>query len=83
MRNRFESLEKATSLSLPWLLFHGRRDHITPFSHGEALAGTTAGVRRLVPLECGHEDAIEIESDQMERTLKEFVGELFGLDDST
>jgi fermentation-respiration switch protein FrsA (DUF1100 family) len=82
MRNRFENLEKATSLSLPWLLFHGRRDRITPFSHAEALAGTTAGMRRLVPLECGHEDAVEVESDRMEKALKEFVGGLFGLDHS-
>jgi len=80
MRSRFDNLEKATSLSLPWLLFHGRRDSITPFSHAEALAGTTAGVRHLVPLECGHEDAVEVEGDQMKRALQEFVGELFGFD---
>ncbi len=80
MRNRFESLKKARSLPLPWLLFHGRRDSITPFAHAEALAGTTAGVRRLVPLEAGHEDALEVERDMIERALEEFVGDLFGLD---
>jgi pimeloyl-ACP methyl ester carboxylesterase len=80
MRNRFENLEKARSLSLPWLLFHGRRDSITPFSHAEALARSTAGVRRLVPLEAGHEDAVEVEGDRMKSALKEFIGELFGLD---
>lgn len=80
VRNRFENLEKATSLSLPWLLFHGRRDTITPFSHAEALAGTTAGARYLVPLECGHNDAVEVEGDRMKGALKEFLGELFGLE---
>lgn len=80
MRNRFENLEKARSLSRPWLIFHGRQDSRVPFAHAEALAGTTAGVRRLVPLESGHEDALEVEGDQMERVLREFVGELFGFD---
>ncbi len=80
IRNRFENLEKAKSLSLPWLLFHGRQDEMVPFSHAEALAGTKAGVRRLIPLECGHEDALEVEGERMERALNEFVGELFGLD---
>jgi fermentation-respiration switch protein FrsA (DUF1100 family) len=83
MRNRFENLKKATALPLPWLLFHGRRDGITPFSHAETLAGTSAGVRHLVPLESGHENAIEVEREKMERALKEFVGELFGLEHGT
>ncbi len=83
VRNRFENLDKATSLTLPWLLFHGRQDSTTPFSHSEALAGTTAGVRRLVSLECGHGDAIEVEGDRMERALKAFVSELFGLGHGT
>lgn len=78
MRNRFENREKARTLSLPWLLFHGRLDEITPFIHAEFLAGTTAGPRRLVPLECGHEDAIELERDRMQAALEEFLGGLFG-----
>lgn len=77
MRNRFENLEKARSLKIPWLILHGRHDDITPFSHAEALAKTTAGVRRLVPLECGHEDAVQVERDRMESALRDFLGELF------
>lgn len=77
LRNRFENLEKARSLSLPWLLFHGRMDSITPFAHAEALAGTKAGERRLVPLECGHDDAMEVERVRMDMALKQFVGDLF------
>lgn len=77
MRNRFENLEKAKSLSLPWLLFHGRRDSRVPFAHGEVLSETEAGMRRLVPLESGHGDAYKVDAVQMEGALKEFVGELF------
>jgi pimeloyl-ACP methyl ester carboxylesterase len=80
IRNRFENLEKAKTLALPWLLFHGRRDSTTPFSHAEALASTTAGARYLVPLECGHNNAIEIESDRMELALTEYLSNLFGLE---
>lgn len=80
IRNRFENLEKAKSVPVPWLLFHGSKDCTTPFSHAVELAGTTAGVRRLVPLDCGHGDALEVEAERMERALKEFVGGLFGLE---
>lgn len=77
MRNRFENLEKADALPVPWLLFHGRRDAITPFSHSEALAGTAAGMRRLVSLDCGHEDAIDLERERMKEALAGFLSEAF------
>lgn len=83
IQNRFDNLAKASSLTLPWLVFHGRRDSITPFSHAESLAGTTAGIRRLVPLECGHEDAVETARDHMERAFNEFIDQLFDLDTGT
>jgi fermentation-respiration switch protein FrsA (DUF1100 family) len=79
MRNRFENLEKAKSLTLPWLLLHGRRDSMVPFAHSQALSGTTAGLRRLVPLECGHGDAVKVQRDQLERALREFIDGLFDL----
>jgi pimeloyl-ACP methyl ester carboxylesterase len=77
VRNRFESLRKARSLSSPWLLFHGRQDTKVPFAHAEKLAGTSTGLRQLTALECGHEDAVELQGDLMERALSEFVGDLF------
>jgi fermentation-respiration switch protein FrsA (DUF1100 family) len=83
MQNRFDNLEKAKSLGLPWLLFHGRLDRKVPLRHAEALAGTTAGRRRLVVLDCGHEDAVKVRRDEMERALREFVRELFELDHGT
>jgi len=56
---------------------------VVPFAHAEALAGTTAGLRLLVALECGHEDALIVQGDQLERALKEFVNELFDLGHGT
>jgi pimeloyl-ACP methyl ester carboxylesterase len=39
----------------PVLIFHGRRDDIVPFGHGQELAAV-ARHGRLVPLDCGHND---------------------------
>jgi pimeloyl-ACP methyl ester carboxylesterase len=80
MQNRFENLEQARFLPVPWLILHGRQDEITPFSHAEALAETTAGPRFLVPLECGHEDAIQLQRDRMEGVLRDFLAGLFSSD---
>jgi pimeloyl-ACP methyl ester carboxylesterase len=80
MRNRFANLEKAKSLPLPWLLLHGRQDIIVPFEHAQTLAGTTDGQRRLVVLECGHEDAIKVQSEPMRKALREFIQDLFELE---
>ena len=77
MRNRFENLVKAASLSVPWLLFHGRQDKGVPFAHAEELARTTAGFRRLVPLRSGHNDALDVDGDRMRRALRAFVREIF------
>jgi hypothetical protein len=80
MQNRFENLRKARSLAVQWLILHGRHDDITPISRAEALAETTAGPRFLVPLECGHEDAIRLQRDRMVTALREFLGEVFVTD---
>ena len=82
IKNRFETFEKASSLPIPWLLFHGRQDPITPFTHAEVLAGTNAGPGCLVPLESGHEDVIDVGRDQMKSALKDFLRDLFGLDNA-
>lgn len=78
MQNRFENLQKARALAVPWLILHGRHDDITPFSHAEVLAETTAGARHLVPLDCGHEDAIQLQRNRMGSALRDFLGGLFG-----
>jgi pimeloyl-ACP methyl ester carboxylesterase len=77
LKDRFENLEKARSLALPWLIFHGVKDSTVPFSHAEILAKTTAGNRRLVPLECGHTNALTLERDRMDEVLREFLRDLF------
>lgn len=77
MQNRFENLQKARSLAVPWLILHGRHDDITPISHAEVLAETRAGPRYLVPLECGHEDAIQLQQDPIMSALRGFLGEVF------
>jgi fermentation-respiration switch protein FrsA (DUF1100 family) len=77
VKDRFETLEKARSLALPWLIFHGVKDGTVPFSHAETLAKTTAGNRRLVPLQCGHTNALTLERVRMDEALREFLRDLF------
>lgn len=47
----------------------GQRRAKVPFAHAQALAGTTAGPRSLFALECGHEDAVEVEGELMVKAL--------------
>ena len=57
MKNRFENLARADSLSLPWLLFHSRNDEVFPFSHAEALADAAENTR-IVGLNTGHNGGV-------------------------
>lgn len=57
MRNRFDNLHRATALSVPWLLFHGKRDLKVPFSHAEALAAA-APHAQFVRLEATHDGGV-------------------------
>ncbi len=57
MRNKFDNLERASRLSVPWLLFHSRNDDVVPFAHGQALAAAASHIR-FVQLTAGHEDGV-------------------------
>lgn len=57
MRNQFNNLQRARTLAMPWIVFHGRADRDVPFSHGEALAAAARGAR-LVALAADHNDGV-------------------------
>lgn len=75
MRNRFDNLERAENLSLPWLLFHGRTDSIAPFSHAETLEAASTGAR-LTPLNAGHFDGVLANRDVALAALRLFAAEI-------
>lgn len=55
VRDRFDNLARFEQFSGPILIFHGRRDAIIPYTHGQALAQASPRAT-LVTLACGHND---------------------------
>src|SRR5262249_46482092 len=51
----FDNLAVVRKLECPVIVFHGRRDRIIPFAHGEALA-KAARHGKLVAYDCDHND---------------------------
>ena len=76
-RNRFENLQRAKSISDPWLIFHGLNDRVIPFSHSEALAGAARDAQ-VVPLEAGHDGGVTAEREVALEALQDFARDVFG-----
>ncbi len=53
MRNEFDNMSRAGRLNIPWLIFHGTRDHLVPISHAQAL-DSVAPRSVYIELEGGH-----------------------------
>ncbi len=64
VRTRYDNLRKIPDVSLPLLVFHGRRDPVVPFEQGEALFRAARGPKTFVPLEnAGHADGYVVEGN--------------------
>lgn len=62
MRDRFDSLSRASSLKIPTLIIHGTRDSVIPFELGQALAAAIPGAKFL-PIEgADHNDLLDRDS---------------------
>ena len=58
VRTRYDNLKKIPEVSLPLLLFHGRRDPVVPFEQGEALFRAAREPKTFVAVEnAGHADS--------------------------
>lgn len=55
VRDPFDNEAVLADLKLPVLIFHGTRDELIPYEHGQALAATAKDAK-LVSFECGHND---------------------------
>ena len=77
MKTQFSNIERADSVSEPWLLFHGLDDQIVPFSHAGALAKAAPNAR-VVPLEAGHSNGVTKHRETLLNALREFAIEVFG-----
>ena len=77
MKTQFSNIERADSISEPWLLFHGLDDQIVPFSHAGALAKAAPNAR-VVPLEAGHSNGVTKHRETLLNALRKFAIEVFG-----
>lgn len=77
MRNRFDNLQRAAGLSMPWIVFHARADDEIPFAHGEALAAA-AQHAQLVPLGSDHNDAVIADRELTLAKLRDLARVLTG-----
>jgi len=57
LTNRFDNEAVVREFPHPVLVFHGRRDKVIPYSHGEALA-RVAREAKLVSYDCDHNDML-------------------------
>lgn len=77
MKTRFANLQRADSISEPWLIFHGLDDRVVPFSHAETLAGAAPDAW-VIPLEAGHNDGVIGQRAVSIKALQEFSTHVFG-----
>lgn len=75
MRNRFDNIARARTLSVPWIVFHGRHDEEIPFAHAQLLA-SAAPAASLVALDAGHDNGVIA---HREATLGVLRGMVLGL----
>jgi pimeloyl-ACP methyl ester carboxylesterase len=76
MQNRFDNLDRAESLSLPWLLFHSRNDEVIPFSHGQSLAAAAPDVH-LVELSGSHSGSVIQDEEVALSAMRDFAEQVF------
>jgi fermentation-respiration switch protein FrsA (DUF1100 family) len=78
MRNRFDNLERARTLDIPWLLFHARQDEQIPYEQSEMLAKAAPNAR-LVSLSAGHGDGVIADRAMTLGTLRSIAERLGGI----
>jgi pimeloyl-ACP methyl ester carboxylesterase len=70
VRDRFDSLSRAQTITVPTLLIHGRKDGLIPYEMSETLAAAIPNAR-LVERNRGHND---IRDQQTWAEVARFVG---------
>lgn len=71
MRDRFDSLSRVQSVTVPTLVVHGRRDEVIPFELGAQLASAISRGELLAVDDAGHNDLWD--RDQVIRRVMDFV----------
>lgn len=58
VRDRFDTLAKASAIHVPTLIVHGRRDELVPLAMGQLVAANIRGAALAVDDEAGHNDLV-------------------------
>jgi fermentation-respiration switch protein FrsA (DUF1100 family) len=74
--NRYPSIERVGSLTLPKLFLHARDDEVIPLRHGRRLFQAAAPPKRFVELRGTHGDAFEADSAAYYGAIGRFLAEL-------
>jgi len=71
--DRFDNLSKIGRVRAPILIFHGTRDEVIPFAHGQKLFAAAPEPKRAVWVEgAGHNDVFEVAGARILDELKTF-----------
>jgi fermentation-respiration switch protein FrsA (DUF1100 family) len=70
---RYDSIRKVKSITIPKLFIHARDDEIIPFSHGRRLFEAAAEPKRFAELRGGHNDAFMLPENDYPHILRQFL----------
>ena len=70
---KYDSLDKVGSLSIPKLFIHSRDDEIVPFHHGESLFEAAAEPKKMHIMRGGHNEAFLLSENNYLQTLRDFL----------
>lgn len=74
---RYDSLARVGSLTLPKLFIHSRDDEMIPFSHGEKLYGAAAPPKEFHAIHGGHNGGFLLPENDYPETLEAFLDSVF------
>jgi len=72
---KFDSIGKVGSITVPKLFIHGRHDEIIPFSHGKRLFAAAAEPKQFFPMAGGHNDGFMLPENDYPAVLGRFLAE--------
>ena len=78
---RFPSLDRIPSISMPKLFLHSPEDRVIPYAHGRRLFEAARPPKRLVDVKGGHEDAFRIDKAVYAGAIAQLVREVMPASD--
>jgi len=74
---KYDTLSKIKSITIPKLVVHGRDDEVIDFRHGEILFEAASGRKEFLPFGGGHNDDLYVASSEYRAVLTGFFEDIF------